>query len=142
MLTHRWGSSKLYRLFYQDYQKFLERPNIVVKQLQITEREELAVVHADLSKFYDRVSPALLHQKVRLFHEPNLPGTNEFFALVDRVFDWRWRDSKRASRFGKDNQNNGFEDVALPQGLVAGGFLPTLCFLTSKIRFGCDRQNS
>src|SRR6185437_6103894 len=32
-LLHRWGSAKLYRAYYQDYQTFLSRPEIVAESV-------------------------------------------------------------------------------------------------------------
>ena len=59
---HRWGSSKLYRLFFRDYQTFLQRPEVVMEQLKSDSNGyEVTVVQSDLSKFYDRVRPALLY---------------------------------------------------------------------------------
>jgi hypothetical protein len=33
-MQHRWGSSKLYRQHFQDYQSFLQRPKLVAEQLE------------------------------------------------------------------------------------------------------------
>ena len=63
-LRHRWGSTKLYRQYFQDYQTFLRRPRVVAERLDSDSPEfEIAIVQSDLSKFYDRVQPDLLRQK-------------------------------------------------------------------------------
>ena len=120
-LRHRWGSSKLYRQHFQDYQSFLQRPKLVAEQLEhIAGRFEIAIVHSDLSKFYDRVRPKILHDKIRKLKTH--ADEDGFFALVERVFNWHWADSERAARFARENGIAGFGEIALPQGLVASGF--------------------
>lgn len=140
-LTHRWGSSKLYRQFYQDYQVFLERPKIVASEFSRDGTEgEIAIVHSDLSKFYDRVRPKLLHQKVR---EMQLPSDDpEFFALFEKVFDWKWRNSKWPLEYGKNNGIDDFSSVALPQGLVAAGFFANIALrdFENALRESIDQQ--
>ena len=120
-LRHRWGSSKLYRQYFQDYQTFLRRPRIVAQSLGPNSPEfEIAIVQSDLSKFYDRVQPGLLRRKIeQLKQEGDDP---RFFEFAGRVFDWQWADTKRASRHSREHDIDGFMNVALPQGLVASGF--------------------
>ncbi|MHB8880888.1 MAG: RNA-directed DNA polymerase [Thermodesulfovibrionales bacterium] len=125
ILRHRWGSSKLYRQYFQDYQSFLERSKIVAREIGEKNTDlEVAIVQSDLSKFYDRVRPWLLWEKLRKFqigsHE------NAFFALAERVFDWRWSDKNRAGRYAKDHGIDEFGKVALPQGLVSAGFFANI----------------
>ncbi len=127
-LRHRWGSSKLYRRYYQDYQTFLERPKVVAKELEtMAENSEIAIVQSDLSKFYDRVRPSLLRNKLRLLQI----GSEEesFFRLAECLFDWRWKDSKRAERYAAQHEIPDFGKVALPQGLVASGFFANIALL-------------
>ena len=120
-LRHRWGSSKLYRQYFQDYRTFLRRPRVVVESLDSEAPQfEIAIVQSDLSKFYDRVQPDLLRQKIEQFRRDG--DDPRFFELAGRVFDWRWADTKRASRHSRDHGLAGFRNVALPQGLVASGF--------------------
>ena len=120
-LRHRWGSTKLYRQYFQDYQTFLRRPRVVAERLDSDSPEfEIAIVQSDLSKFYDRVQPDLLRQK---FEQLGRDGDDpRFFQLAGCVFDWRWADTKRASRHSREHGLDGFMNVALPQGLVASGF--------------------
>ena len=130
-LRHRWGSSKLYRSFFQDYQTFLRRPKIVAKELRAQSANEggefeIAFVQSDLSKFYDRVRPALLHSKLRLLKH----GDEEepFFRLAERLLNWRWVDRARAERYATAHRIPQFEEIALPQGLVASGFFANIEF--------------
>jgi hypothetical protein len=62
-LVHRWGSSKLYRAYFQDYRTFLNRPEAAAEQVQNNERE-VFIVQTDLKQFYDRVTPQALHAKL------------------------------------------------------------------------------
>lgn len=123
-LQHRWGSSKLYRLYFNDYETFLRRPELVSEKLAATAgNREIAIVQSDLSKFYDRVRPALLHEKVRALLKD---AETQFFALFQRVFNWRWKDEERARRYAELHGIEGFETIALPQGLVASGFFANI----------------
>ena len=120
-LRHRWGSAKLYRQYFQDYRTFLRRPGVVVESLDSDAPEfEIAIVQSDLSKFYDRVQPDLLRQKIEQLRRDG--DDPRFFEFAGRVFDWRWADTKRASRHSREQGLDGFMNVALPQGLVASGF--------------------
>lgn len=129
-LRHRWGSSKLYRSYYQDYQTFLERPKFVAETLKAQESNnyEVAIVQSDLSKFYDRVRPNLLHKKLRLFQKTEQADEVLFFDLAERVFNWRWdkTDTERADRYKEESELTDFEEIALPQGLVASGFFSNI----------------
>jgi hypothetical protein len=105
-LRHRWGSSKLYRLFFRDYQTFLRRPEVVMEQLKSTSNGyEVTIVQSDLSKFYDRVRPALLHQQMQQFAASE---DARFFALLQKVFAWGWKDQKRAQDYSRHNGIEGF----------------------------------
>ncbi len=138
-LHHRWGSSKLYRLFSQDYQTFLHRPEVVVEQMKAEAGGyEVTLVQSDLSRFYDRVRPALLLEQVGPF-----AGTEDagFSALLQRVFCWRWRDEQRAAAYSRGNGMEGGDSVALPQGLVAAGFFANVALhgVEQAIRASLDR---
>jgi hypothetical protein len=123
-LRHRWGSSKLYRLYYRDYQTFLQRPDVVAAQLKSEANgREIAIVQSDLSKFYDRVRPAMLHEKIRTLALADDP---QFFALFQKLFAWGWKDQKRALDYSQSHDIPGFESVALPQGLVASDFFANI----------------
>ncbi len=109
-LRHRWGSSKLYRSFFQDYQTFLERPKAVSKELRARDASEgneieIAIVQSDLSKFYDRVRPSLLHSKLRSLNTES--DEDPFFQLVERLFDWRWEDQVRAEQYATSTRHSG-----------------------------------
>jgi hypothetical protein len=131
-LRHRWGSSKLYRNFSQDYKTFLERPKIVANELRTRSKNgesefEIAIIQSDLSKFYDRVRPNLLHSKLRLLKRGE--KEDSFFQLAERLLDWRWVDRARADRYAVEHEIPRFSEVALPQGLVASGFFANIALL-------------
>ena len=120
-LRHRWGSTKLYRQYFQDYQTFLKRPGIVADSLSDSSgNSEIAIVHSDLSKFYDRVRPSALHRKLREFKY--LASEESFFVLAERVLNWYWSDLNAARKYSEEHDIDGFESIALPQGLVVSGF--------------------
>ena len=136
-LRHRWGSSKSYRAYFHDYQKFLGRPKIVVDGIveelkRKNSRDNVVVtVHTDLSKFYDRVSPDLLNEKLRKFQV--LSDEDPFFDLAECVLNWKWdeNDQERADVYAKANGIGkcGFETVVLPQGLVSSGFFANISLI-------------
>ena len=130
-LRHRWGSSKLFRAYYRDYQTFLERPETAAKDIaHDDEYLEVATVQSDLSKFYDRVRPMLLNQKLRGFQER--ADERPFFDLAGRVLNWHWSSDAEvtwAQRYGGDHQLENFQEVALPQGLVAAGLFANVALI-------------
>ena len=124
-LLHRWGSTKFYRQYFQDYRTFLSRPGIVADMsASKDDGREIAIVRSDLSKFYDRVRPELLNEKLRGFERSK--SEKPFFDLAQRVFNWRWSDHKDARNYGKQHGIKNFKRVALPQGLVASGFFANI----------------
>lgn len=129
VLVHRWGSSKLYRGFYQDYRAFVARPEHVAGERDRAGTEGVAIVQADLRQFYDRVRPALLHSKVHSFYEER--DDAEFFAAFSQLFDWRWNaeDAKEALRYARDTEISDFDQLALPQGLVSAGFFSNIVLI-------------
>ena len=81
---------------------------------------EIAVVQADLSKFYDRVRPNKLHAAIERFKFRD--EEDSFFSFAREVFNWTWAHPARALRYASDNDISGFSRIALPQGLVSAGF--------------------
>ncbi len=122
-LQHRWGSSKLYRQYFEDYQTFLSRADIVAEASSL--RQAAQVVSTDIQQFYDYVRPQLLHEKIRslALNEEE----REFCMLAESVLCWRWHDKDY-----KQLEQSGvrcFDEVALPQGLVAAGFFANIALL-------------
>lgn len=130
-LKFRWGNSTVYRKYYQDYQKFLQRPEQIVRDRFEVDNSSWAIITADLSQFYDRVNPSLLQEKLKpLLKESNDPRLEK---LYQDFFNWSWHpeDSKFATEYAKRSQPEieDFSKVALPQGLVAGGFFANIVLL-------------
>lgn len=124
-LRHRWGSSKLYRGYFDDYQTFLRRPRVVASQaFNSSGNDEIAIVQSDISQFYDRISSKVLYQKIHRCRRSN--DDPRFFDLARRVFRWRWDDEEAARDHAERNDLPSFHDVALPQGLVSAGFFANI----------------
>lgn len=125
-LVHRWGSTKLYRAHFQDYRAFIARPEYVAEQYS---DNRIAIVHSDLKQFYDRVRPTLFASKLRNLKREG--DDEEFFALAEAAFNWQWHpdDLTPATDYARDAGIDGFERVALPQGLVASGFFANVILL-------------
>lgn len=128
-LLHRWGSAKLYRAYYQDYQTFLSRPEIVTESVPLADGRRCFIVHSDLRQFYDRVRPDRLAGALRAIQ---LDGDDpDFFDFAVRVLDWMWdsRDRGEVSIYAKQAELDDFSRVALPQGLVSAGFFANVALL-------------
>lgn len=124
-LQHRWGSSKLYRSYYADYRTFVSRPEIVAAEIGEQINSKSIIVHSDLSKFYDRVRPKLLHKKLKAqITTDELP----FFNFAKKVLNWKWdeRDDESACEM---TGVAGYSSIALPQGLVSAGFFANIVLL-------------
>lgn len=124
-LRHRWGSSKLYRSYYADYRTFISRPEIVAAEIGERSNTKTVIVHSDLSKFYDRVRPAMLHAKLKVHITK---GEVPFFNFARKVLNWKWdeRDDKAACDM---TDVADFSSIALPQGLVSSGFFANIVLL-------------
>ena len=123
VLRFRWGNSSVYRQYFQDYQAFVARPRLVVEE-EFSEKNDWAIVHMDLSQFYDRVRPKALFETLK-----SLLGDQADKRLLRKFrqfFSWRWHrsDISEIQKYGAhaDPPIEAFEQVALPQGLVASGF--------------------
>lgn len=122
-LRFRWGNSSVYRQYFEDYQAFVARPQLVVQE-EFPEDSNWAIVNADLSQFYDRVRPEALFEKLK-----SLVGEVAEEAVLQRFkefFRWQWHksDCEDALKYSETSEPpiEGFSDIALPQGLVVAGF--------------------
>lgn len=140
-LSHRWGSSKLYRQYYQDYQTFLARPDRVADTLD-SAPGEILIVQSDLKQFYDRVTPGLLATKVRKLR--NDTDDENFFNFFELMFDWRWakEDNAEVGIYAKQAGIGDFSRIALPQGLVASGFFANIVLIDfdNALRSSIDKE--
>lgn len=122
-LHHRWGSSKLYRSYFQDYQSFITRPSMVAKSVGKNRNGgRVFIVESDLSQFYDRVRPKHLLQALHRTQPHD--GYPRFFNLAQKVLNWRWHidDTSDVEAYANAAELENFTKVALPQGLVSAGF--------------------
>ena len=128
-LRHRWGSTKLYRAYFQDYRAFLSRPEIAAESIPATEEKHVYIVHADLRQFYDRVRPNLLTEAINRVRRDG--DDQAFFSLAESVLDWGWhsRDERDVRIYAEQAELEDFTRVALPQGLVASGFFANVVLL-------------
>ena len=129
-LRHHWGSTKLYRSYFEDYRSFVSRPAWVAESLGRKDKQRVFIVESDLSKFYDRVRPNHLLAALRTFQHRN--EESAFFGLVARVFDWRWHpdDASYIDSYSSKEQIDDFDRVALPQGLISAGFFANVVLLS------------
>lgn len=127
-LRHRWGSVKLYREYYQDYRSFLSRPELVAESTRKTDRQ-LVLVKADLKQFYDRVRPKLMMAAID--HIQDADDDENFFVMAKSVLDWNWHkdDRSEVSTYTESTKIDNFDQIALPQGLVAAGFFANVVLL-------------
>jgi len=127
VLQHRWGSAKLYRSFFQDYQQFLARAEIVAEHLSADTK--VVIIHSDLKNFYDRVSPDLLAEKITALQNQN--DDPRFFQIARRILCWEWdtRDINEVMGYASKAELDDFSKVALPQGLVSAGFFSNIVLL-------------
>lgn len=141
-LRHRWGSVKLYRSYYQDYRRFIERPEVVANSVTPRTGERIVIVHSDLVQFYDRVRPALLAQKLHALARPGDDGN--FFAFATHLLNWEWdrKDASEVAGYARQAQLSDFTKVALPQGLVSAGFFANVSLLDfdQSMREALDRE--
>lgn len=126
-LIHRWGSSKLYRAYFQDYRAFLQRPEMVAASLGSDAKA--LIIQSDLKQFYDRVTPELLNTKVQALRTPD--DDDAFFDLAANVFNWSWteRDERQFDEYKRGAEIPNFDGVSLPQGLVSSGFFSNVVLL-------------
>ncbi|MBX9653613.1 RNA-directed DNA polymerase [bacterium] len=131
-LRFRWGNAGVYRQYFQDYQNFIARPEQTVRQNFETIDTNWAIVSADLSQFYDRVRPEILHASVRRLLGKQ--AEKRFVQCFESLFNWTWHggESKEALKYAsraKPNSIPDFDRVALPQGLVSSGFFSNVVLL-------------
>ncbi|MCC7338741.1 MAG: RNA-directed DNA polymerase [Pirellulaceae bacterium] len=131
-LQFRWGNATIYRQYFQDYQCFVKRPREIISNYFGEDDDSWAVVTADLSQFYDRVRPELLHSAVE-----RMLGNKSDKQFIDKFksfFNWSWLpdDASAAAKYAirsKPDPITEFEHIALPQGLVVSGFFANVVLL-------------
>lgn len=128
-LAHQWGSRKLYRSYFQDYRKFLARPEFVAETTRRSSKYKIVLIQSDLRQFYDRVRPVELSRCIRGLQRNH--DEQAFFDLASIFLNWRWHvdDITDALDYGRESDIPNFGRVSLPQGLVAAGFFANVALL-------------
>ena len=129
-LRHRWGSIKLYRSYYQDYRKFITRPQEVAAECLKKKGSQVFIVESDLRQFYDRVRPASLATAIDGIKMKG--DDSRFFDFAKSVLNWTWNsdDGHEVGLYQQQSMFGNFNQIALPQGLVAAGFFANVVLLT------------
>lgn len=136
-----WANSITYDRYYQDYRKFLVRPDAVLKRLTIEQRRQnrYYILSLDLSKCYDRIERQVLLAKIRREMEAASIGDGEFLEAMWRSFGWSWEseDNPVLIDYAKDLKVENDRElmwlngrIGIPQGLVSGGFLANIYLLS------------
>ena len=127
-LRHRWGSSKLYRSYFQDYRSFIRRPSAVAELAKQNGRR-VFIIESDLRQFYDRVRPRRLMHAFREYQRKT--KEEAFFNFAGKVLDWRWdhRDLRDVEAHEESAGLEDFKHIALPQGLVSAGFFANVILI-------------
>lgn len=126
-----WGNSKIYRQYFEDYKKFLKRPQNICNFLSHTlnRENELYVISLDLQKFYDNIDVKSLlselknhykeYSKLYDLNKSNAELDDEFWNKSEEIMNWSWDLSSQELL----NQEESIDlKLGLPQGLVASGF--------------------
>lgn len=130
-----WGNSNTYSRYFQDYQKYVERPLISAKAVELDGGETVFVVTLDLSAFFDNIDIKLLIQKMKVeyqqFYEKTAdafkPADEDFWEMAESALSFEWREEdQELGRLFRDNKLPS----GLPQGLVSSGFFANVYLLS------------
>jgi hypothetical protein len=124
----RWGNSNTYSKYFQDYQRFLDRPlkKAQAAQAALPPTNSIYEIHLDLATFFDSINRRHLIRKLKLIAESHYDSEPEssalFWETVADIFEnWKWRDEDKDLAFCL-KRGNLCDGEGLPQGLVASGF--------------------
>lgn len=121
-----WGNSSTYSKYFQDYQRFLQRPinKARQKQSELGADQNFYIIHLDLQSFYDSIDRDHLIKTLKKIsdehYETNNNDNKDFWEAVNRIINgWEWyeQDNNLGICLKELPINKG-----LPQGLVASGF--------------------
>jgi len=131
---HSYGATTIYSKFFQDYQKFLQRPYFFANR-HLTEKapdEEVYLVELDLRQFFDCVDRKKLIEKIQKFAEME---TNKHLkkkvvpSVLNAFENWDWVKENNDSYEVCETDLIKDYPSGIPQGLVAGGFLANIYLL-------------
>ncbi|MCF5715088.1 RNA-directed DNA polymerase [Pseudomonas tremae] len=141
-----WGNSDTYSRYFQDYQRFAERPIAIATGIE-AEEERVFIVSLDIRSFFDNIDVDLLILKMRQEYAEFLNNSldegdesDELFwtaAQAALTFKWRPEDELLSGLFRDEVLPTG-----LPQGLVGSGFFANAYLLAFDRALGSyvDRQ--
>lgn len=124
----RWGNSSTYSKYFQDYQRFLERPIKKAQAAQSSLPPSVGIyeIHLDLSAFYDSIDRERLVYELKgiaeKYYETDPKQWDLFWAAVENFFQgWEW--AKEDLGLAACLKNGSLHNChGLPQGMVASGF--------------------
>ena len=140
-----WGNSTSYSRYFQDYQQFVERPNVLARKAESEGGDKAVfIVKLDLSAFYDNVDVGALITKLRKTYlsyrktHADVPAAGaQFWPLLRKILTFKWRDEDRELKgLFLDKVLPG----GLPQGLLASGFLANAYMLEFDAVLGAVAQ--
>ncbi len=125
--TFAWGNSDTYSRYFQDYQRFAERPITLATDVEAGGEQNVFIVSLDLSAFFDNVDIDLLVQGMRDEYAKFIEGIQNGRADSDESF---WNTACNALKFRWRPEDEELSDLfrggvlptGLPQGLVGSGF--------------------
>lgn len=130
-----WGNSNTYSRYFQDYQKYVERPLAIAKNAEVDSDETVFVVSLDISAFFDNIDIGLLVEKMRAEYQQYYetangdvkPADERFWKTAERALSFKWREEDKALEglFRDRKLPHG-----LPQGLVSSGFFANAYLLS------------
>lgn len=140
-----WGNATSYSRYFQDYQQFVERPNVLARKAE-GENPDAAVfiVKLDLSAFYDNVDIESLVRKLKTTYSAykrryaEVPAADpQFWTRLRKImtFAWREEDCELKGLFRGKVLPRG-----LPQGLLASGFFANAYMLAFDEELGAVAQ--
>lgn len=122
-----WGNSNTYSRYFQDYQRYVERPLAIAKNVDVDEDAKVFIVNLDISAFFDSIDISLLVEKLEFAYQKFYEESEEDLQPADKAF---WDIARRSLSFKWREEDltlgplfrDGTLPLGLPQGLVASGF--------------------
>src|SRR5574337_2147321 len=140
-----WGNATSYSRYFQDYQQFVERPNVLARKAASEgSGATVFIVKLDLSAFYDNVDIEKLvailtktYANYRQRHTDVPAAEPKFWRMLRKILTFAWREEDREL---KGLFRNKVFPGGLPQGLLASGFLANAYMLAFDEAIGTVAQ--
>ncbi|MBC5782310.1 RNA-directed DNA polymerase [Ramlibacter sp. USB13] len=121
-----WGNSDVYSRYFQDYQRYIDRPLKIAQQIPEDADEVVYVAKLDITAFFDNIDLSrlisVLRSEYRAFsskYPQYQAATNQFWEAARKALTFQWSSGDR--KLGVLFQNKELPG-GLPQGLVPSGF--------------------